>query len=279
MTRKHLPIGIQSFAKLREENCYYVDKTALILQLIREGSHYFLSRPRRFGKSLLIDTIAELFAGNEVLFDGLHCHTLWDWGKKYPVIRISFTEGALGGAAGLEQRLREILAHQQLQLGITCVNQSLAGIFSELMEAAHLKYGQRVVVLIDEYDKPILDALSRPEEARAIRELLRYVYSAIKGADAHVKFAMLTGVSKFSKVSLFSGLNNLNDITVDSRYSALCGYTDADVDTVFAPELGGLDRTEIRHWYNGYNWLGESVYNPFDLLLLFQKRQFHPYWF
>ena len=136
-----------------------------------------------------------------------------------------------------------------------------------------------VVVLVDEYDKPILDCIEQPELALTIREGLIDLYSVIKDSDAHIRFAMLTGVSKFSKVSLFSGLNNLKDITLDARYSALCGYTDADVDTVFAPELEGLDREELRRWYNGYNWLGTPVYNPFDLLLLFDQREFRPYWF
>jgi hypothetical protein len=134
-------------------------------------------------------------------------------------------------------------------------------------------------VLVDEYDKPILDNLTRPEIAREMRDGLRNLYSVIKGLDAHIRFAMLTGVSKFSKVSLFSGLNNLNDITIDPDYSAICGYTEADLEQVFAPELPGLDRDEIRSWYNGYNWTGEAVYNPFDLLLLFDKRSFHPWWF
>jgi len=135
------------------------------------------------------------------------------------------------------------------------------------------------VVLVDEYDKPILDNLTRPEAARAIRDGLRDLYSVIKDSDAHIRFAFLTGVSKFSKVSLFSGLNNLKDITVDARYSAICGYTEADLDQVFGPELDGLDRAQIRDWYNGYNWTGEAVYNPFDALLLFDARQFRPWWF
>ena len=135
-------------------------------------------------------------------------------------------------------------------------------------------------MLVDEYDKPILDALDAPEAARANRDFLRGLYSVVKDSDAHVKFTFLTGVSKFSKVSLFSGLNNLKDITLDPRFSAICGYTDADLDTVFAPELPGLDRDEIRRWYNGYDWLGgEKVYNPFDILLLFDTRRFKAHWF
>ena len=148
------------------------------------------------------------------------------------------------------------------------------------MKALHKRTGRRVAVLVDEYDKPILDALDAPEIARANRDFLRGLYSTVKFSDAHIRFTFLTGVSKFSKVSLFSGLNNLKDITLDARYSAICGYTDADLDAVFAPELPGLDRGQIRDWYNGYSWLGEEkVYNPFDILLLFDKRKFGAWWF
>ena len=148
------------------------------------------------------------------------------------------------------------------------------------MKVLHERSGQRVAVLVDEYDKPILDALEVPEVARANRDFLRGLYSTVKFADAHIRFTFITGVSKFSKVSLFSGLNNLKDITLDSRYSALCGYTEADLDTVFAPELPGLDREQIRDWYNGYSWRGdEKVYNPFDILLLFDSREFRAHWF
>ena len=152
--------------------------------------------------------------------------------------------------------------------------------FRFLIKALHERTGQPVVVLVDEYDKPILDALDVPEVARANRDLLRGLYGVVKDCDAHVRFAFLAGVSKFSKVSLFSGLNNLTDITLDPRYAAVCGYTDTDLDTVFAPELRGLDRDAIRTWYNGYNWRGaESVYNPFDILLLFDRREFDAWWF
>jgi hypothetical protein len=277
--RKKLPIGIQTFREIREEGYYYVDKTAFVQKLLEQGKYYFLSRPRRFGKSLLIDTLAELFAGNESLFSGLAIHKQWDWQLKFPIVRISFAEGVLSNEAALEQRIREILSTEQQRHGIRCRNQSIAGIFSELIENLHQKTGKRVVVLVDEYDKPLLDNLAHSDTAKVMRDGLRNLYSVIKGVDAHIRFAMLTGVSKFSKVSLFSGLNNLNDITVDKKYSAICGYTDQDIDTVFSAELEGLDRGQIREWYNGYNWTGESVYNPFDVLLLFNKRQFKSYWF
>ncbi|NEX21885.1 ATP-binding protein [Thiorhodococcus mannitoliphagus] len=279
MTRLKLPIGIQTFSKLREDGCYYVDKTPLMLKLVEEGTHYFLSRPRRFGKSLLIDTLAELFEGNEPLFRGLYAHERWDWSRRTPVIRLSFAEGVLHSRADLDAKIEELLAENETRLAASGAALSLSGRFSQLIRQAHALTGERVVVLVDEYDKPILDNLTRPEIAREMRDGLRNLYSVIKGQDAHIRFAFLTGVSKFSKVSIFSGLNNLNDITVDAEYSALCGYTEHDLETVFAPEVEGLDRDEIRRWYNGYNWTGESVYNPFDVLLLFQKRQFRPWWF
>ena len=280
MHRKKLPIGIQTFRKIREDDYYYVDKTALALRLIEEGSHFFLSRPRRFGKSLFLDTLGELFAGSEPLFRGLHVHDRWNWSTAYPVIRIGFADGVLHDRKSLDRRIRAILLENSENLGVRCRDsEDIPTCFGELIRGAHAATGQRVVVLVDEYDKPILDNITRPEVAREMRDGLRNLSSVIKGQDAHIRFAFLTGVSKFSKVSLFSGLNNLRDITVSPAYSALCGYTEADVDAVFAPELAGLDRQQIRDWYNGYNWTGEAVYNPFDLLLLFEERQFRPYWF
>ena len=278
--RRKLPIGIQTFAKLREDGCYYVDKTPLILRVIDEGTHFFLSRPRRFGKSLLIDTIGELFAGNSALFQGLYAEDHWDWSVRHPVIRLSFGGGVVRDRTELDRRIESLLHRQQVALGVTCrAGSDAVECFGNLIEQAHAMTGRRAVVLVDEYDKPILDNLTRPEIAREIRDGLRNLYSVIKDMDAHIRFAFLTGVSKFSKVSIFSGLNNLRDITVSSEYSALCGYTQSDLETVFAPELDGLDRDEIRRWYNGYNWTGESVYNPFDVLLLFQERAFRPWWF
>jgi hypothetical protein len=279
LARRKLPIGIQTFREIREDNCYYVDKTGMAVDLVHTGKAYFLSRPRRFGKSLFLDTLKDMFEGHRDLFTGLAAETRWDWSKKFPVIRISFGEGIVHDRQALAAKITEQLDVNQETLGLTTRQPTLSGRFSELIRVAHAKYGQRVVVLVDEYDKPILDNITNETIARDMRDGLRDLYSVIKGQDASIKFAMLTGVSKFSKVSLFSGLNNLTDITVEAAYSALCGYTDADVDTVFAPELPGLDREQIRHWYNGYNWTGTSVYNPFDLLLLFRSREFRPYWF
>ena len=279
MNRKKLPIGIQNFSEIRSEGYYYADKTAFCLKLAQQGKYYFLSRPRRFGKSLLIDTIGELFAGNKALFSGLYVEDKWDWSIQYPVIRISFGGGIIESKADLTNKIQEQLRINQEILHITCQDESTSVCFAELIRFTHEKTGQRVVILVDEYDKPILDNLLKPDVAKEIRDGLRNFYSVIKDCDAHIKFAMLTGVSKFSKVSLFSGLNNLRDITISSEFSSICGYTDEDINTVFAPELEGLDRDQIRRWYNGYNWTGTSVYNPFDVLLLFQERQFKAHWF
>ena len=279
LPRRSLPIGIQTFRKIREDDYYYVDKTGFALHLITQGTHYFLSRPRRFGKSLFLDTLAELFAGNEALFRGLEAERRWDWSRRYPVIRLSFAEGVLRNRAELDEKIAELLAENEKRLGVSGPQPSLSGRFHGLIGAAHESFDQRVVVLVDEYDKPILDNITDSDRAREMRDGLRNLYSVIKGSDAHIRFAFLTGVSKFSKVSLFSGLNNLFDLTVSAPYSAICGYTETDLDQVFAPELAGLDREQIRAWYNGYNWLGEAVYNPFDLLLLFREREFRPWWF
>ena len=280
MTKRKLPIGIQTFRKIREENCYYVDKTAYIRRLLDEGTHYFLSRPRRFGKSLFLDTLKELFEGNEPLFEGLHVHDYWDWSVRYPVVRLSFGKGNFKDESYLHANVMAQLHTIAEEAGIAPRYDTAPECFSDLIRVLHREVGQRVAVLIDEYDKPILDALEVPEVARANRDFLRGLYATIKDSDAHIKFTFLTGVSKFSKVSLFSGLNNLKDITLDRRYSAICGYTDADLERVFAPELPGLDKEEIRDWYNGYSWRGEEkVYNPFDILLLFDSREFGAYWF
>ena len=281
MNKRSLPIGIQTFRKIRQEDCYYVDKTAYISELLAEGTHYFLSRPRRFGKSLFLDTLKELFEGNEPLFAGLAIHDHWDWSVRHPVLRLDFSSGTYQEPDDLHKEVAAQLNAMEEEAEVSPRDDETAPArFRHLMKVLHERNGQRVAVLVDEYDKPILDALEVPEVARANRDFLRGLYSTVKFADAHIRFTFITGVSKFSKVSLFSGLNNLIDITLEPSYSALCGYTDADLDAVFAPELPGLDRDQIRDWYNGYSWLGdEKVYNPFDILLLFRRRRFAAYWF
>ncbi len=280
MTRRTLPIGIQTLRKLREQGGYYVDKTPYLRRLLDEGSHYFLSRPRRFGKSLLLDTLKELFEANEALFEGLAIHDAWDWSVRHPVVRLSFGSGHFTEPDGLRTEVADQLRTLENDAGVTARHDSTAARFRHLIRTTHERSGRRVVVLVDEYDKPILDALDVPDIARANRDYLRGLYAAIKDSDAHVRFSFLTGVSRFSRVSLFSGLNNLDDITLEPGYSAICGYTDADLDTVFAPELPGLDRDAIRAWYNGYSWLAEEkVYNPFDILLLLRSRRFGAWWF
>ena len=244
------------------------------------GSHYFLSRPRRFGKSLFLDTLKEAFEGNQALFKGLAIHDSWDWSVRHPVVRLSFGSGNFKEPGHLNATLMEQLDSIERHFRLASNYTTGPERFGHLLATLHRQSGQPVVVLVDEYDKPILDALDAPEVARANRDFLRGIYSVIKDRDAHMHFAFLTGVSKFSKVSLFSGLNNLKDITLDCRYSAICGYTDGDLSTVFAPELPGLDRAEIRNWYNGYNWLGEDrLYNPYDILLLLDSRKFKAHWF
>ena len=280
MTKRRLPIGIQNFREVRERNCYYVDKTAYIRRLLDEDKHYFLSRPRRFGKSLLLDTCKELFEGSEDLFRGLDIHAGWDWSVSHPVIRLSFGSGNFKEPGYVEAHFMEQLASVERRTRADADFLTAPGRFASLLRVLHEQTGQRVVVLVDEYDKPILDALDVPDVARANRDFLRGVYAVIKDCDSHIRFSFIAGVSRFSRVSLFSGLNNLCDISLDPRYSGVCGYTDEDLDTVFEPELPGLDREAVREWYNGYSWRGEErVYNPFDILLLFRKREFGAWWF
>ena len=282
MARRRLPIGIQTFREVREEDCYYVDKTPYITRLLNEGKHYFLSRPRRFGKSLFLDTLNELFEGTEALFTGLHIHDRgdWDWSVRHPVVRLDFAGGSFKDPGYLQTNLAAQLDGMEVATGVRPRYDTPPERFGYLIRSLHERSGQRVAVLVDEYDKPILDALETPEIARANRDYLRGLYGVIKARDAHVRFTFVTGVSKFTKVSLFSDLNNLTDITLDPAYSSICGYTEGDLETVFAPELAGLDRERVREWYNGYSWLGaEKVYNPYDVLLLLRRRKFAAHWF
>ena len=281
MGRRKLPIGIQTFRQIREEGYYYVDKTAYARRIENDaGKHYFLSRPRRFGKSLFVDTLKELYEGGEPLFRGLAVHDGWDWSRRHPVVRLDFSGGNFKRRGLLEESAAAQIEDFGRRSGAGTSSGSAPVRFRRLIEALHERAGRRVVVLVDEYDKPILDALDEPDVARANRDDLRGLYGTVKSCDAHVELTFITGVSKFSRVSLFSDLNNLIDLTVDPDYSAICGYTEADLDAVFAPELPGLDRAEVRAWYNGYSWLGaETVYNPFALLKLFRSREFEAHWF
>ena len=284
--KRKLPLGIQNFREIREGGCYYVDKTEHVRRLVEGGKYFFLSRPRRFGKSLLVDTLKELFEGNESLFRGLHIHPHWDWSVRHPVLRLDFS-GCFKTAAELHANLMDQFADIEEQAGLTGDSDSASVRFRRLIRALHRKTGQRVVVLVDEYDKPILDALHISADAnesrasaRANRDYLHGVYSVIKACDADIEFNLLTGVSRFTKASIFSALNNLTDITLDPDFGTICGYTESDLGTTFAPELSGLDRHTVRDWYNGYSWLGnESVYNPYDVLLLFRQRRFGAHWF
>ena len=283
MDRRRLPTGIQTFRRIREEGCYYVDKTAYARRLAdAPGAHYFLSRPRRFGKSLFVDTLKELYEGAEALFRGLAVHDAWDWSKRHPVVRLDFAGGNYKRPETLLACVADQLEDIERETGVPSAGGGTApGRLARLLAALHRGTGRRAVVLVDEYDKPIVDALhDAPETARANRDDLRALYGALKACDAHIELTFITGVTRFSKVSLFSDLNFLTDLTLDPRYSAVCGYTEADLDRVFAPELPGLDRDLIRSWYNGYNWRGDArVYNPWAILHLFDRREFAAHWF
>ncbi len=278
---KKLPIGLSSLSKIIQEDYVYVDKTRYVFELVNTGVYYFLSRPRRFGKSLFVDTLKEAFEGNKELFKGLWLYDHWDWVKKYPVIHLSFGSGVLKNRAGLDRRIFRVLEDNQKRLQVRCEETTyVEGCFADLIIGAKEKYNAPVVILVDEYDKPILDNITELEIAKEMREGLKNLYSVIKDHDSYIKFAFLTGVSKFSKVSIFSGLNNLKDITIDSRYSSMCGYTEGEIIESFKEHLADKDIDEIRHWYNGYSWTGsESVYNPFSILNYLDKGEFRNYWF
>ena len=283
---RQLPIGLQTFAKVREGKFAYVDKTPLALDLANTAGIYFLARPRRFGKSLLLDTLRHLFEGKRELFTGLHAEDNWEWDIRHPVIKLDMSGGSEGIGAFksmIDGDLRDIAELLDVKLSATG---EPAKLFKQLIKRAHAKHGRKVVLLVDEYDKPMIDNIKKPKLAEDMRDQLHSFYSIIKATDEHLRFVMLTGVSKFAKVSIFSGLNNLKDISLDPQYGSICGYTEEDLDEVFGEHLRGVDRKQLRHWYNGYNFLGEhSVYNPHDILSFidrsqsFGKFKFENYWF
>ena len=280
MKTSRLPIGIQNLREIIEDKCAYVDKTPFIEALLASGKYYFLSRPRRFGKSLFLDTLKEFFEGNEKLFKNLYIHDKWDWNKQYPVVKIDFAAGVLRNREELDIHIFEILKENQRRLGLEGEMSSISGGFKEIIRQAHEKYGKRVVILVDEYDKPILDNIERPHVTAEMRDGVKNLYSVMKNQDSHIRFAFMTGVSKFSKVSLFSGINQLKDITLSRKFATICGYTQNDLETTFAKHLEGVDWEELKRWYNGYSFLGGSVYNPYDILLfLSEDHDYRNYWF
>ncbi len=276
-----LPIGIQTFSRIREGDFVYIDKTPMIAEMVHGAGRYFLSRPRRFGKSLLVDTLRCLFQGRKALFTGLYIENRWDWSVAYPVIKIDFADGNLHSLEALNARIDGLLRLNAEQLGIE--EQSgwdLPGRFGALIRQAAKHYGQPAVVLIDEYDKPILDNIDQPDIAAQMRDGLKNLYSVLKGQDEHLRFVFMTGVTKFSKVSIFSGLNQIEDITLDQRHATICGYTQSDLESRFAGHLRGVNWQQLKDWYNGYQFLGEAVYNPYDILLFISKQMtYRNYWF
>jgi hypothetical protein len=287
---QNLPIGIQSFEKLRRENYLYVDKTEVIHRLITSGQVFFLSRPRRFGKSLLVSTMEAIFKGQKELFDGLYIQDKIDWTQlKHPVIRIDFGGVNNNTPENLQQDIEDVLSQIAQQQGISLERKG-AGSFTELIEKLHQVTGYQVVVLIDEYDKAIIDNITSSEIMEGNKKVLHDFYQVLKAADEHLRFVFLTGVTKFAGLSIFSGLNNLNDITLVDKYATICGYTQQELENSFGEYMDTIAQhlsmrnkeilDGIRIWYDGYSWDGKTaIYNPFSTLLLFENEEFSNYWF
>jgi Predicted AAA-ATPase/PD-(D/E)XK nuclease superfamily len=287
---KNLPIGIQTLPKMRERNCIYVDKTELVHQLVTSGAYYFFARPRRFGKSLLVSTLKELFLGNKAVFEGLWIENKWDWTKKNPVFHISFDTLDYKGL-GLDVAINREIDFCASIYDITLTETTYKSKFRELIRKLSSQHGN-VVVLIDEYDKPIIDFLETEtiEQAKTNRDVLREFYSVLKNADEDLELVFITGISKFSKVSIFSHLNNLKDISLAEQYATLTGYTQEELEFYFDDYLQEiqtklkLSREELlkhtKAWYNGYSWDGVNrVYNPFGTLNFLSDKVFRNYWF
>ncbi|MDQ1355395.1 MAG: hypothetical protein QG657_5705 [Acidobacteriota bacterium] len=288
---KKLPLSIQTFRDLIEEDYIYVDKTKQIHDLFATGGrYYFLSRPRRFGKSLLISTLGEIFSGNKELFKGLWIYDKIEW-TQHPVVHLDLSKVTFNTPEMLENalgiRIEKIAADYNVQLDHHLF---LKEKFGQLLEKLSQK--QKVVILVDEYDKPITEFMEagKIETAKSIRKVLKNFFGVIKGSDAFLRFVFITGVSKFSRVSIFSDLNNLIDITLMENFADLLGYTEAELTQYFAPymdriaEKRGMTKNylaeTIRDWYNGYSWDGEHfVYNPFSILNLFNANRFRNFWF
>ncbi len=277
---KKLPIGISDFKELINGNYIYVDKTEYIYKLIDSGKYYFLSRPRRFGKSLSISTIRYLFEGQKELFKNLYIQDKWNWDETFPIIRISFAKD-IRHKQDLKntilQELEKNYIRNQENLPEKIKNE--ASLLENLIIKISEKKRKQVVILVDEYDKPILDLIENKKKAEEARKELKALYSVLKNLDEYIKFVLITGVSKFSKVSLFSGLNQLEDISLNKDFGNICGYTQQELEFYFKDYLQGLNLDEIKEWYNGYYFLQDTLYNPFDILLYLKNREFRSYWY
>jgi len=291
MTSKIYPIGIQNFESLRKDGYCYIDKTALIYQLIKTGCYYFLRRPRRFGKSLLLSTLHAYFEGKRELFEGLAMEQLEkDW-VNYPVLHLDLNTEKYDTPASLENKLNRELTVWEEIYGAKPAETSLAMRFEGIIGRACRMTGQRVAILVDEYDKPMLQAIGNEELQQAFRSTLKAFYGALKSMDGCIKFALLTGVTKFGKVSVFSDLNNLIDLSMDRRYTDICGITEQEIHTYFEDELHTLAEklsmtytdvcAGLKECYDGYHFVNNTVgvYNPFSLLNTFAKQEFGNYWF
>ncbi|MEQ1745271.1 MAG: AAA family ATPase, partial [Saprospiraceae bacterium] len=286
---KKLPLGLQDFRSIIEGGYKYIDKTKYLHQMASSGKYFFLSRPRRFGKSITIATLHELYNGSRELFDGLWIQDKWDWSRKNPVLRISFTAisfQSIGLRDAIEQELKQIAASKNFVLQTRGVGAQ----FRELI--TQMSADGKVVVLVDEYDAPIIHYLGTDiERAKENREILRELYTVLKDSDAMLELIFLTGVSKFSKTGIFSGLNNLTDLTMHPEYATMLGYTQAELEHNFTEEIEaaaramGLMREDLlekmRVWYNGYrfHYLSEKVYNPVSVNLFFDRKEFENFWF
>lgn len=283
MAIQKYPIGLQDFGGIRNNGFVYVDKTPFVHQLITSQKYYFLSRPRRFGKSLFISTLECVFKGQKELFEGLYIYDKWAF-EEYPVIRISFsnigyrTKGLLKAIADELVQISE-----QYDIVLKSQKEDIANSFDELIKSLYKKYNKQVVVLIDEYDKPIIDYLDKENIHKAMenRNVMKTFYSILKDADPYLKLVFVTGVSKFSQVSIFSDLNNLYDLTLKRDYNEICGISQAELNEYFPKELDVFDQEKIRLWYNGYRWHvdGAKMYNPFSLLNFFMDGDFRNYWY
>ena len=285
------PIGIQTFEKIRKEAYVYVDKTRLIHDIARQGGYCFLSRPRRFGKSLLLSTMEAYFLGRKDLFDGLAIAELETEWTEYPVLRIDLSGRSYDRDDVLSQTLDNFLSRWEKQFGVDN-NSDVPGLrFGNVIDAAHAKTGRQVVILIDEYDKPIVDNLTNPELAEVYRTQLQGFYSVMKSQDAHIRLGFLTGVTKIGKLSVFSGLNNLRDISMDARYADICGISEKELRKYFDESVGLLAEAnglsveacyaQLADMYDGYHFCEDSagMYNPFSLLNTLDSLKFKEYWF